>query len=385
MSDDLVVFGEDWGAHPSSTQHLVRRLGLGRRIVWVNSIGLRRPRPCLGDLRRTAGKMAAALRARPVTASPAREWAPDRIVAPIAVPWPGSRVAGTFNRCVVGRQVRKAMAGLDVRRPILWTSLPSAVDILGAAGERAVVYYCGDDFSALAGVDHAAVAAQELLLAGRADLIIAASPVLAARFPAGKTVVVPHGADVTLFSNPAPKPADLPDAMPVAGFYGSLSAWIDVDLVAGVARRMPDWCFFLIGPVRTDVSALAGLPNVMLAGPRGHGALPGYAQHWAASLLPFRDNAQIRACNPLKLREYLAAGAPVVTTDFPALDGYRDLVNVVRDAEQMVQALRSAREMGGEIRGMRSRVDIEGRRARVAGETWEARAADVERLLEALA
>lgn len=329
--------------------------------------------------------MAAALRARPVTASPAREWAPDRIVAPIAVPWPGSRVAGTFNRCVVGRQVRKAMAGLDVRRPILWTSLPSAVDILGAAGERAVVYYCGDDFSALAGVDHAAVAAQELLLAGRADLIIAASPVLAARFPAGKTVVVPHGADVTLFSNPAPKPADLPDAMPVAGFYGSLSAWIDVDLVAGVARRMPDWCFFLIGPVRTDVSALAGLPNVMLAGPRGHGALPGYAQHWAASLLPFRDNAQIRACNPLKLREYLAAGAPVVTTDFPALDGYRDLVNVVRDAEQMVQALRSAREMGGEIRGMRSRVDIEGRRARVAGETWEARAADVERLLEALA
>ena len=33
MTADLVVFGEDWGAHPSSTQHLVRRLIGDRRFL----------------------------------------------------------------------------------------------------------------------------------------------------------------------------------------------------------------------------------------------------------------------------------------------------------------------------------------------------------------
>ena len=31
-------------------------------------------------------------------------------------------------------------------------SLPSAVDAIGSLEESAVVYYCGDDFGALAGV-----------------------------------------------------------------------------------------------------------------------------------------------------------------------------------------------------------------------------------------
>ena len=38
----MIVFGEDWGAHPSSTQHLMTRLAGDRDILWVNSIGLRR-------------------------------------------------------------------------------------------------------------------------------------------------------------------------------------------------------------------------------------------------------------------------------------------------------------------------------------------------------
>jgi glycosyltransferase involved in cell wall biosynthesis len=104
--------------------------------------------------------------------------------------------------------------------------------------------------------------------------------------------------------------------------------------------------------------------------------LPGYAQHWDAALLPFRDTAQIRACNPLKLREYLAAGRPVVTTEFPALDGYRDLVRVADSPEAMATALEAARAEG--------LARVEERRARVADQSWDRRAADVAALLDAL-
>ena len=49
---DMVVFGEDWGRHPSSTQHLVRRLSGDRSMLWVNSIGMRRPRLNRADMHR---------------------------------------------------------------------------------------------------------------------------------------------------------------------------------------------------------------------------------------------------------------------------------------------------------------------------------------------
>jgi glycosyltransferase involved in cell wall biosynthesis len=216
----------------------------------------------------------------------------------------------------------------------------------------------------------------ETELADRADLILAASPALKARFAPDRTVLLPHGVDARLFGHPAPRPGDLPADGPIAGFYGSLSDWIDLPLLAETARRLPDWHFVLIGPIRTDLTPIRDLPNIRLLGERHHHELPGYVQHWTASLLPFRDNAQIRACNPLKLREYFAAGTAVISTDFPALDGYRDLLTVVRSPSGFADALCTARREETERQALR--------RERVARETWEARAAEVSNLLDAL-
>ena len=42
---EWLVFAEDWGRHPSSTQHIFRcLLANSETVYWVNSIGLRRPR-----------------------------------------------------------------------------------------------------------------------------------------------------------------------------------------------------------------------------------------------------------------------------------------------------------------------------------------------------
>ncbi len=375
MPRDLVVFGEDWGRHPSSTQHLVKRLAEDRRVLWVNSIGLRRPRFSLGDARRALEKlrMAAGRRTAGPAAEPAGTAAPVEVLSPFALPWPGSRVAARINRAALARQIRPRLAA-EAARPILWASLPTAAAVTGALGESAVVYYCGDDFGGLAGVDHAAVLRDEERLVARADLVIAASPVLAARFPAEKTILVEHGVDFDLFAAPVPRAADLP-ASPVAGFYGALADWIDVPLLAETARRLPGWTFCFVGPVLTAIDALAELPNVRLLGPRPHAELPRYSAHWTASMLPFRDCPQIRACNPLKLREYLAAGAPVVSTPFPALAPYAAHVATARGPDGFVHALEAALFEPG---------DREARRARVAGETWAARARIVAEAMERL-
>jgi hypothetical protein len=54
---DMVAFGEDWGRHPSSTQHLIKRIGVDRQVLWVNSIGMRRPQLTVHDLHRALNKV----------------------------------------------------------------------------------------------------------------------------------------------------------------------------------------------------------------------------------------------------------------------------------------------------------------------------------------
>ena len=373
---DLIVFGEDWGSHPSSTQHLVGRLAADRRVLWANSIGLRRPRLDAADLRRALRKAGRALGLAPAPARPGVSPAPFPVVQPLVAPMARSGLLRRLNRALLARSVGGAARAAGLERPVLWISLPSAVDAVGALGETAVVYYCSDDFGSLAGVDHAAALEMEAELVERADLVIAASPVVAARLPAAKTRVVPHGVDHALFSSPAPRDPAMPAGGPVAGFYGAIAPWIDLGMVAGAARLLPDWRFVLVGPVQADVSALDGLPNVSLLGPRPHADLPGFSRHWDAGLVPFLDTPQIRACNPLKLREYLAAGRPVVTTDFPAMRPYASGVATVRDAEGMAAALRASLSDGP--------AEAAARLALVDGEGWDARAAEVAALIEEL-
>lgn len=130
-----------------------------------------------------------------------------------------------------------------------------------------------------------------------------------------------------------------------------------------------------VGSVETDVSRLAALPNVRLLGRRDHAALPSYVQHWTVSLLPFRDTAQIRACNPLKLREYLAAGTPVVATPFPAIRPFRELIEAAPTPAGFSAAILRAAEDW--------RRNDQRRRA-VMHDSWEERAAELDRALASL-
>ena len=378
MTRDMIVFGEDWGAHPSSTQHLIRQFMRDRRVIWVNSLGLRAPRLDLRDGRRILRKLGdlarRSLHAGPPAPEPRDEGArPNRIIAPAALPLPGNAAAAAITRTLVSRQVKSAMQELDMERPVLWTSLPTAEPLLGAFDEHAVVYYAGDDFSALDGVDHEPVVELENRLADRAGLILAASHEIAARFDPVKTMVVPHGVDIDLFSRPSKRPLDLPVGRPVVGFYGNLSGWIDISLLQQAMRALQDIHFVFIGPVNADIEALKIFENAHFLGPRRHSDLPDYVQHFDCAILPFLDTPQIRACNPLKLREYLASGAPIASTDFPALEPYRSLIHVGTTPDSFIAAIEAAL-------ADKARANL--RQRAVSNETWTRRAEDIAAVID---
>lgn len=382
MNHDLIVFGEDWGSLPSSTQHLVKYLAQSRKVIWVNSIGLRRPTLTLHDIKRSCNKLTAVKTTSKQSITLSVEQQRNlHILAPRTLPAPRS----TFGRWLAVKllllQLKPLIRKTNLQSPILWTSLPTAIDFSGHLNESALVYYCGDDFSGLAGVDHETVSKREQELLAKADLIMASSPLLAERSDQSRTQLLPHGVDYALFSTPVARAADLPnDGRNIAGFYGSISQWLDLKLLVNTIAQMPDWHFVFIGKVVIDVSSLDLFANVTFLGERSHQQLPAYSQHWTAALLPFVDNAQIRACNPLKLSEYLAAGRPIISTSFPAVKSLAQpgLVQLADNSEAMINALRASEHIG------QSPAFSDALRDLVRDHSWAARAQQVSTWLERL-
>jgi hypothetical protein len=59
---------------------------------------------------------------------------------------------------------------------------------------------------------------------------------------------------------------------------------------------------------------------VKLLGRKPYADLPAYCKAFDVALMPFRINRLTRNANPLKVREYLAAGLPVVSTAIPEVE-----------------------------------------------------------------
>jgi glycosyltransferase involved in cell wall biosynthesis len=98
---------------------------------------------------------------------------------------------------------------------------------------------------------------------------------------------------------------------------------VDLDLVRATALARPRWSFVLVGKQATGMGAVRDLPNVRLLGQKPYTLLPAYCRGFDVGIIPFRTNDLTRRANPLKLREYLAAGLPVVTLGGPAAAGNR--------------------------------------------------------------
>ena len=333
-----IVFGEDWGSHPSSTQHLFNHIARKDEVIWVNSMGLRCPKVSSHDIARAANKLKGMFERRPIAAQidKVEKQHPAVIIEPRTLPLYQSKTARRFNQKQLRKQLQPYLS--DDQPTILWISLPAAADMVGICNESFSVYYCGDDFSSLAGVDHDIISQMESELVDRCDLVLTASHELAKKFPMGKTQVLEHGVDFELFSSTQPKPELMPDDK-VMGFYGQLADWVDIDLLSKVADRFPDWTLMLIGAIHTDTRDLLTKPNVLWLDAMPHKQLAGYCQHWQVAMLPFHKCEQITHCNPLKLREYLASGTQVISTRFPAAEQYNSVISLADNQEEFLTSL----------------------------------------------
>ena len=345
---DILCFSHDWTGDPLSKTHLMRLLAKNNRVLWVNSIGYRTPSVVSSaDMGRAVRKLRAAF-------TLTREVEPNLFVLnPLAIPAYGKSWVRSVNRWWLRRQVKRGMRRLGFKRAINWVFNPAAAIIAGALGEDLLLYHCVDEYSAFSGVDAGAMANLEEGLLRRADVVIVSADILReTKSPFNPhTVLVRHGVDFDHFRkalDPAtvvpPEIANLP--RPIIGFFGLIADWVDVDLMAKVAKAYPSGSLVVLGKETTDVSVLKKLPNVHLLGRKPYADLPNYAKGFDVALNPFRINRLTLSANPLKVREYLAAGLQVVSTDIPEV-AVLGLCRIGRDDDEFLAQIAGALESPG--------------------------------------
>lgn len=373
---DIVCFAHDWESDPTSKTHIMRILSATNRVLWINSIGMRRPVASRRDLRRMLTKLTQALRGN------IRVHGNLHVLNPLVLPFHGVPGVARFNDWILAAVVRRSARRLGFRRPILWTFMPNVGGLVGRLEEGAVIYHCVDEYSEFSGVAAESLRAMERDLARKADLVFTSAEQLCRerRVHNSRTFFVSHGVDARHFSKALDPGTLVPTEIqvlrrPVIGFFGLIADWLDLALVQEVALKRPDWSVVLIGRVTTDVGALMTLPNVHLLGPRPYASLPGYCKGFDVGIIPFKVNALTLRANPLKLREYLAAGLPVVAADLPEVRKYHGMVRIASDPGSLVDEVQAAL---GESSEARARERAEAMRA----ESWEARVEELSRVIE---
>ncbi len=56
-------------------------------------------------------------------------------------------------------------------------------------------------------------------------------------------------------------------------------------------------------------------------------------------MIPFVVSSLTQAVNPIKLREYLAAGLPVVSTPMPEVERYNHLIHIASSVDKYIEAV----------------------------------------------
>jgi glycosyltransferase involved in cell wall biosynthesis len=376
MGDILMFSTADWdnAVWTNKQRTAVLFAERGYRVLYVDSLGLRRPALNARDLQRICRRLWKSLpfarRVRP------NLWR----VSPLTLPLHGNERARRFNSGLLRRLISLNLKGLGMTRPLIWTYNPVIADLCASLPHSGIVYHCVDDLRAAPRIDAAAIEEGEKRLGRAADLCFATSPLLCERMRAlfARTAYEPNVCDQAFFATAGqalPLPPELRDIpRPRLLFVGAVSDYkVDFTLLEYLARRMPEAHFPLVGPVgegQPDGTPPPKLPNIHILGAIPYGRLPYFMAHADAALLPAPHNAYTAAMFPMKFFEYLAAGLPLVGTRLPALAEFEDLYFPSDDAEDFYQNLRKV--LAGERRDAAS-ADAACRR-----HSWEARFARME-------
>lgn len=333
-ADVVLLATADW-SNPfwTNKQHVAVELARrGHRVLYVDSLGLRRPSASQHDVGRIAKRLLRGL--RPPRLVRERLW----VWSPLVLPLQSVALVRAINRWSLRLGLWLWTRWLRLRHDLLWTYNPMTTQLFPMAAFEKIVYHCVDEIGAQRGMPRAEIDAAEQELLARADYCFVTAEALLEdrRDRCGSIHYFPNVADFDHFAAARDAETRVPEDLavlgrPVVGFIGAITEQkMDFALVRALALAHPEYAIALIGKVGegdpwASAEPLRGLPNVHLLGPKPYASLPSYLKGFDVAILPSAANDYTRGMFPMKFFEYLAAGRPVVSTALPSLREFGDI------------------------------------------------------------
>lgn len=372
--------GCDWWYHNRGLfcPQVMTRLAQQYKVLFVNSLGMRTPslKKDKHALKRILCKLKSI--ARYLRRSDNGMY----IFTPISLPFFKSSIVGPIITFLVLLQIKMVMILLSLREPIFYVGCPPAWEIVKRLRHRYLIYECTDIFEEMPGVNKSYITALDDVLTRTADLVLYVNTTLwqegSKKNP--NSLLLGHGVDFESFAH-AEESKYIPEDMaaipkPIIGFFGDISnKTLDMALLEFVADRLPDMSLVLVGPISADVSRLKRLGNVHFLGQKPYDQIPFYGKEFDVAIMPWNRSKWIEFCNPIKIKEYLALGKPVVSTYYPEIEPYSNLVYIASDYDTFVSNIHRAIED-------RDPINVERRRKRVQNETWDSKVEQIKVFIE---
>lgn len=377
----IVCFsGTDWWYHNRGLfcPQVMRRLAKDYKVLYVNSLGVRIP--SLKKDQHAVKKILRKLR----SFSRFLKKADDKmyVLSPVSIPLLGSRLGRKLNTLSVFLQVRLVAILLGFREPVVYVGCPTALGVVEKLRKKYVIYERSDLYAEMPGVNKSYVAYLDNELTCSADLVLYMNRALwtDGLSKNANSLLIGHGVDFDLFVNAVNSeytPEDIAQVpRPIIGWYGDMSdKTSDLALLEYAAKRLSDMSFVFIGPISSSVGRLRQYPNVYFLGPKPYNQVPFYGKEFDVAIMPWNRGRWIEFCNPVKVKEYLALGKPVVSTYYPEIEPYTGVVYVARKYDEFIFLIhRAVRECDSE--------KVEERRKMVQNETWDSKVEQIKAFME---
>ena len=339
--------GEDWWYHNRGhiDMQLMRRFSRLGTTVYINSIVMQKPR--LSEGRKFLQKVVR--KAKSIFSGLKKIDAGFWVFSPFSLPLHHISLARGFNRLILRCQVNRITRKLGMRNPVVWVACPAACDVAVNMNKSKLVYQRTDRFEEYPNVDGSVVSEYDRKLKQSADLTVFVSRMLyeQERTQCRRAFYLDHGVDYEMFAEVGKKPRKPDDIAgikgPVVGFFGGIDDHTsDIGFLEKVVGLLPEMSFVFVGEASSDCSGLKSHSNVWMLGQKPYQEIPSYGSVFNVAIMPWRQNRWIEACNPIKLKEYLALGKPVVSTPFPQLREYKDVVYEARTPEEFSEKIKQA-------------------------------------------
>lgn len=162
----------------------------------------------------------------------------------------------------------------------------------------------------------------------------------------------------------------------VLGYFGTISKWIDYDLLINIVKNNPQVLIKLIGPTESIPKKIYSFKSVQFLAPASHSTLTSVIKDIDIFIMPFKVNKLIQSVDPVKVYEYILLKKPVIVPWYSELSKFSSYIDFYNDFSEFNNYIREFL-----LSGYQLKYSLKDHKKFIKNNSWQSRANEINKIL----